>query len=78
MKHVARAHAEHSKLCPVAHLEVHFAALDQKCLVLLDVVLPRQLLSCSDVENLADVAVGLRPHELVAPRLVHASHWRAI
>src|SRR5258708_15975780 len=74
VKHVARPHAQHAKLCAAAHLEIHFAALDQKCLVLLDVVLARQLLPGLDVENLADVAVGLCPHELVAPRLVHASH----
>src|SRR5262249_30953702 len=45
-------------------------------LVLLAVVLQRQALPGVDVEDLADVAVGVGPDELVPPRLVDAPHAR--
>src|SRR5688572_11522418 len=43
-------------------------------LVLLVVVLQAQGVPGLDVQNLADVLLGLGPMELVSPRLVHTCH----
>src|SRR6185436_13963078 len=58
----------------VADLQVHLARLHQKGFVLAVVVLAREALPGSDVEDLPHVAWCLGPDELVAPGLLHAAH----
>src|SRR5581483_9422567 len=56
----------------VAELELGPARLDVPALVLLPVELETEGLARADEEHLADVAVGMCPDELVAPRLLDA------
>ena len=56
----------------VVELEVHLALGDQDALVLGVVELERERLSCGDVEDLAEVAIGYRPAILVSPWLLDA------
>lgn len=74
MKGLAGAEFEHAQAGPLADLELHAAALHEEGLVFLAVVLARELLALGDVQELADVSLGMGPDELVAPRLVDAAH----
>src|SRR5689334_18369558 len=55
--------------------QLHPAAQQHDRLVLDAVILQRERLARSDVEDLADVAIGLGPDQLVAPGLVDDGHW---
>ena len=55
-------------------LEQHPSGPEEDRLVLLVVVLQAERVAGVDVNQLADVAIGLRPVQLVAPRLVHSCH----
>ena len=59
---------------PFLDLEQHPAGPEEDRLVLLVVVLQAEGVPGVDVNQLADVPVGLRPVQLVAPRLVHSCH----
>src|SRR5262249_28219413 len=54
--------------------QVHPAAQQHDRLVLDPVILQRQRLAGADVEDLADIALGLGPDLLVAPRLIDDRH----
>src|SRR5262249_20799595 len=61
-----------SQLAAFFDLEEQPAAVEKDRLVLEVVVLQAERVAFVDVNQLADVAVGLRPVELVAPRFLHA------
>src|SRR5262249_54042365 len=82
---VARLHLEPAQLrglAPASRLEEHPAGLDQDRLVRQVVVLERQALAPAQVEDLAHVAFGAGPPELVAPGFLDAArdlgHGKAI
>jgi hypothetical protein len=54
-------------------LDVHFQNAGQKTnrLILDHVILVAQRLAFVNVENLADIALGVRPDDLVAPGFLH-------
>src|SRR5919109_1374553 len=58
------------RLPGIAHLELHAARVDEDRLVLLPVELKAEGLSGPDEEDLAAVALGRCPDELVPPRLL--------
>ena len=66
---LGRGHDPHGALLQDEH---HLAREEVDRLVLLHVVLQRELEAGLHVEELADVAVGVRPPQLVAPRLLDA------
>jgi 23S rRNA pseudouridine2605 synthase len=74
MERFANAHSNHAPVLAIADFQIHLSRLDQKRLVFLPVILTGELVAGVNVKNLSDVPVGLRPNDLVAPGLVHASH----
>src|SRR5205823_2244518 len=76
---VALGHAQLAqRLLVSAELEVDGALDEQDALVLALVVLERERLAPVDVEDLAEVAVGDRPANLVAPWLFHPALVRPL
>jgi hypothetical protein len=74
---LARAHlAPHQRLA-FLNLEQQQAGLQVDRLVLQVVVLQAQRMAGVHVNELADVPVGLRPVQLVSPRLLDARHFSA-
>src|SRR5258707_10568630 len=72
---VARLHLDLAQLAVLVlgpRLEEEAAGLQHDRLVLYAVVLEGQALALAQVQELADVAIGARPPELVTPRLLDA------
>src|SRR5262249_6916107 len=68
----ARVHLALLQPAALVDLEQQLAGVQVDRLVLLVVVLQAEGVPFVDVNQLADVAIGLRPVELVAPRFLHA------
>ncbi len=74
MDRIPGFHLALHQLVAFLDLEEHAAFPEEDRLVLLVVILQAQRMTGVDVNELADVAVGLRPVQLVAPRLLY-SYW---